>query len=465
MKKSLAIFVHGINSNVECWKTLFDLFKDDPAITTAFDLLRFPYESKIAFGLFNPIQKIPEYGEIAKEFDTFVTENFTPAYQELYLVGHSQGGLVIQEWLVRRLNGGRGRELRRVREVLMIATPTLGSNIALGARKVLFKFLRNPQEERLRAFNSAAADTRRAIEQQVMNARQCDERNCPIPIVAFWGTEDNVVHSASAEASFDLSVALPGDHASVIRPQSREDLRYKEIAQALLVPVGHSHVYEIDSYETLVRVAPLAGDKQKFIAQRGGQPSSEFSDNAARIIRRVCFSPKNHCADPFRFNYQTNPKGYLVATQDMQPRELGEAVPHNEAGADEITDFAQSGTQFTYKFTPQPGRCHSQTLEIWNGFGAHGRDVHFHTGNNLRCRLYSFAVDLSAYASAGWKITEPQLFISPWDTGEHAIGEQRLPENRVVVSDAARPGVWVWNLANFRGGIVDSVWDVTPPAP
>src|SRR5271165_6786559 len=123
MKKSLAIFVHGINSDVSCWDALFKLFKRDPAITAAFDLVPFPYESKIAFGLFNPIQKIPEYGEIAKQFETFVEEKFTIDYNELYLVGHSQGGLVIQEWLVRRLNSGYGRDLRRVREVLMIASP------------------------------------------------------------------------------------------------------------------------------------------------------------------------------------------------------------------------------------------------------------------------------------------------------------------------------------------------------
>jgi pimeloyl-ACP methyl ester carboxylesterase len=462
MRKSLAILVHGIDSDFTCWKTLTDLFKADSQISPAFDFLPFPYQSKIKFGLFNPIQKIPEYGEIAKQFETFVEENFTTAYNELYLIGHSQGGLILQEWLARRLNAGHGRDLRRVREVLMIATPTLGSNIALGARKVLFKFLNNPQEERLRAFDTAAADTRRIVEQQVMNARECSEHSCPIPIVAFWGTEDNVVHSASAEASFDLSVALPGDHASIIRPETRDDPRYKEIAQALLFPVGHSHIYEIDCYETIIWVVPLADEKQKYIAQRGGTAHNELSDNAARITRRVCFSPKNHCTDLFRLNYQTNPKGYLVATHDMQPRELGEAVPHNEAASDEITDLAQSGTQFTYKFTPQPGRCHSQTLDIWNGFNAGGRDVHFHTGNNLRAARYVFTVDLSAYASANWKISAPQLFVSPWDTGEHAITEQRLPENQVPPTDTTTPGVWSWALPNFRGGIVDAVWDIAP---
>ena len=461
MKKSLVIFVHGIQSTTACWDELKKLMDKDPAILAAFDREYFAYESKIGFGLFNIQQKLPDYGEIAKEFDTFVSEKFTSDYYELYLVGHSQGGLVLQEWLVRQLNAGRGRDLRRVRELIMLATPTLGSNLALGARKAVFSFLSNPQEARLRAFNTQAADTRRAIELQVMGAIECNERNCPISIVAFWGTEDNIVQSASAAASFDVSIALPGDHHSILKPQDRDDPRYREVARALLAPVGQRHVYEIDAYETYVRVAPLTGDQQSYTAHRSGIASAERSDNVARIERRVCFSPKNNCRDLFRLNYQTNPRGYLVASHDLQPRELGEPIPPNEAGADEITDFANSGTQFTYKFTPIPGRCHSQGLDIWNGFNGGGRDVHFHTGNNIRCRRYSFTVDLVPYLRAGWKLTEPQLFISPWDTGEHEIGEHRLQENRVPVSDTSRPGMWIWNLENFRGGIVDAVWDVT----
>jgi pimeloyl-ACP methyl ester carboxylesterase len=464
MKDSLAIFVHGFNSGPECWDTLVGLLKQDPAITTAFHLVCFPYDSKIKSGLFNPIRRLPEYGEIAKEFERFVEENFTSSYRELYLVGHSQGGLIIQEWLVRRLNAGQGRQLRRVREILMIATPTLGSNIAYTARRALFALRRNVQEEHLRAYDSQVADTRRAVEQQVLQATECNDRQCPIPLVAFWGTQDNVVRSASAEASFELSVALPGDHFSIIRPKNCADVRYTQIAQVLLAPEGHKYVYEIESYETSVRVEPLTGDKQAFVARRAGIASTEQSDNRACISRTVCFSNKNHCTELFRFNYQTNPRGYIVATVDMRPREPGEPVPPNRAATDEVADFAQSGTQTTYKFKPEAGRCHSQTLTIWNGFNPGGRDVHFHTGNNLRCKRYRFVVDLRAYRSAGWNISEPQLFVYPWDTGEHNREEQRLPENRILVSESTAEGTWIWTLPNFRGGIVDAVWEVTPCA-
>lgn len=458
--KSLAIFVHGFNSDPSCWDALTSLLESDPAVMASFDLMKFAYQSKVTFGWLNPISRLPEYGDIVKRFERFVEDSLTSAYAELYLVGHSQGGLIIQEWLVRQLNDGRGRQLRRVREVLMIATPTLGSNIAYEARRVLFGLVRNPQEARLRAFNSQVAETRRAIEKQVMNATTCDDRTCPIPIIAFYGTEDNVVLSASAEASFDLCVALNGNHTSIIRPGDQADERYVRVRNALLAPEGHKHVFEIESYETTVSIEPLTGDRQAYVARRRGASVVETSDNFGRIIRSVCFSRKNHCVDLFRYNYQTNSRGYMVATVDMQPREPGEAIPPNEAGADEISDFAQSGTQTTYKFTPRPGRVHTQTLEIWNGFNEGGRDVHFHTGNNIRCGRYTFRVDLSAYAASGWNIIEPQLFIHPWDTGEHEITEQRLPQNRISVSDATTSGVWTWSLPGFRGGIVDAVWDV-----
>jgi pimeloyl-ACP methyl ester carboxylesterase len=465
--RSLAVFVHGIESNSEaCWGDLLGLMKKDPAITSAFDLLPFDYSSRVESTLFHPLRKLPEYGVIAKEFEGFLQLNFTPAYDELYLCGHSQGGLIIQDWLIRRLNDGEGRKLR-VREILLFSTPTLGSDFGGSLRHLVFGLMPNPQEEKLRPFDSNVADTRRAIEMRVIGASACDDRNCPIPIVSFWGETDGIVRSASAEASFEKFVVLPGDHSTILHPPSKGKSKghdsqvYKELTGALLKPEGHRHIYEIDSYETAVAVSPLTGDQQAFVAKRRGIASTEHSDNFAQITRKVCFSSKNHCVDLFRFNYQTNERGYLLANVDMQPREFGEAVPPNMALKDEVGDFSERGTETTYKFEPQPGRCHSQTLRIWNGFNAGGRDVHFHTGSNFRCGQYRFVIDLTAYVAAGWKISEPQLFISPWDTGEHSIGEQRLPENRVLGTGQSQAGTWTWSIPNFRGGVVDAVWDVS----
>jgi hypothetical protein len=150
--------------------------------------------------------------------------------------------------------------------------------------------------------------------------------------------------------------------------------------------------------------------------------------------------------DLFRFNYQTNERGYLAANLDMQPREFGEAVPPNMALEDEVGDFNESGTETTYKFVPQAGPCHSQTLRIWNGFNAGGRDVHFHTGNNFRCGQYRFVVDLTAYVAAGWKISEPQLFISP-------PGHGRTLDRRTEIIRKSRS--WDWPESGRDVDLVD----------
>jgi len=283
----------------------------------------------------------------------------------------------------------------------------------------------------------------------------------PFRLCPSWGETDGVVRSASAEASFEKFVVLPGDHSTVLHPKplSRDARVYKELTGALLKPEGHRHIFEIDSYETTVAVSPLTGDQQAFVAKRRGVASTEHSDNFAQITRKVCFSSKNHCVDLFRFNYQTNERGYLLANVDMQPREFGEAVPPNMALKDEVGDFSESGTETTYKFVPQPGRCHSQTLRIWNGFNAGGRDVHFHTGSNFRSARYCFVVDLTAYVAAGWKISEPALY--------QPVGHGRTLDRRTEITRKSRSwarqgqaGTWTWLISNFRGGVVDAVWDV-----
>lgn len=302
MKRSLILFVHGFESDARCWSDLTRLMKDDPAIQARFDLMCFEYAARLKKLLWHPLRGLPEYGEIAGKFETFVELNFTAAYDELYLVGHSQGGLIVQDWLVRRLNSGEGRKLRRVREVLLIATPTLGSDLGGSLRRAVIGVLHDTQEQRLRPVDSQVADTRPAVEKQVMAARICDDHNCPIPIVSFWGEEDGVVRSASAEASFEHFIVVPGEHSSILHPKDRAALGYRAIAETLLLPQGHRYIFEIDSYETTVAVEPLTGDKQEFAAKRGGAAVTEHSDNFARIIRKVCFSSKNHCTDLFRFN-------------------------------------------------------------------------------------------------------------------------------------------------------------------
>jgi pimeloyl-ACP methyl ester carboxylesterase len=460
--KSLAIFVHGINADYTSWDDLFKLMGEDPAMTSAFDWLPFKYQSKVFRGLLDIRSRIPDYDDITQELDQFITIEFTSTYKQLFLVGHSQGGLIIQSWLAKVLSENRGESLKSVREILFICTPTLGSDLASPLRKIVFSFIRDPQEERLRVLNSDVAKTRRFVEERVVQTYTRDATHCPVPIVSIWGAEDNIVTAAAAQASFDSILVMDGHHSSVLKPEDRNDTRYKLITSALLQPYGHRHVFEIDRYETSIAVEPLANPN--YIAHIGGQEIARTSDNFARITRTVSFSDRNRCTDLFHFNYQTNKDGFLKPRFDLLNRELDESPPPNEAATDESGRWEKGGTDTTYDFRPAPGRTYAHTVDIWKGFDQGNRDVHFHFGPNVRCREYVFTVDLTAYVAAGWTVNQkPQLYRNPSATLEHDIREKREPQNLIPGCEEDASGKWTWTLQDFRGGIVDAVWDVVAP--
>ncbi len=460
--KSLAIFIHGINADYTSWDQLFKLMGKDPAMTSAFDWLPFKYQSKVFHGLLDIRSRLPDYDDITQQLDQFIGLNFTSRYKQLFLVGHSQGGLILQAWLAKVLTEGRGDTLKAVREILFICTPTLGSAIASPLRKLIFSFITDPQEERLRAFNSEVAKTRRYVEERVVQTYTRDATHCPVPIISIWGAEDNIVTSAAAQASFDSILVMDGHHSSVLKPTSLVDTRYQLISSALLQPYGHRHVFEIDRYETNIAVRPLADPN--YVAEIGDQKVARTADNVAVITRTVSFSDRNRCTDLFHFNYQTNKEGYLKPGFEMLNRELDESPPPNEAATDESGRWGKGGTDTTYDFRPAPGRTYAHRVQVWKGFDQGNRDVHFHFGPNVRCRDYVFAVDLSAYVAAGWSVNQtPQLYRNPSATLEHDIREKREPANLIPGGTEDGAGRWSWTLHDFRGGIVDAVWDVAAP--
>jgi pimeloyl-ACP methyl ester carboxylesterase len=458
--KSLIIFVHGFNSGPDCWHDLLEAMAADPEMTAAFDWKTLSYDSKVLHGLFNLLYRLPDYIHITAKLDQCICDNFPSSYDQLFLVGHSQGGLIIQSWLGQVLNGHADR-LKRVREIIFICTPTLGSTIAGGLRKAVFSIIPDPQETRLRVLNDDVAATRRAVEENVVQTTLRDANHWTVPILAIWGGEDNVVQTASAQASFDNVWTWDGDHSSVLQPKNS----YAGLKSALLAPVGHRHVFEIARYETSIIVEQLANPN--YIARRGARVENKTADNFARVVRQVTFSERNTCTDLFHFNYQTGPAGFLDASFDEVGRSAGDDPPPNEGPSDAIGRWMKGENDVTYDFRPTENteKTYVYEVRVWGGFSVGNRDAHFHFDGNCRCKDYVFTVDLSAYVARGWSVTRPpELYVDPAGTAEHEIGEQRLPANlqRCTLAGAAS-GKWTWLLHDFRGGIVDAVWDVAPP--
>src|SRR5215467_14294921 len=102
--KNVIVFVHGFGSSPQCWEPLLALLKDDPQVISRFDRVCFQYPTRWAE--LHPLRRIPRIKEIADSLREFLESPSLAVYEEVTLVGHSQGGLVILGHLADRVRKG-----------------------------------------------------------------------------------------------------------------------------------------------------------------------------------------------------------------------------------------------------------------------------------------------------------------------------------------------------------------------
>ncbi|MFD5407235.1 alpha/beta fold hydrolase [Streptomyces griseorubiginosus] len=154
-------------------------------------------------------------------------------YEQLVLLAHSMGGLVVQRCLTRMLAEGRGRELRRIRRVVLLACPNSGAQILQSLRRGAMG-RRHPQERQLRPLDEEVTFTRRVLMRDVVHASRVTERTCPIPFSVCAGESDNIVPAASAQDVYPDAAALPGNHSDIARPDSPKHRTYTTLRRLLL---------------------------------------------------------------------------------------------------------------------------------------------------------------------------------------------------------------------------------------
>ncbi|WP_405705880.1 alpha/beta fold hydrolase [Streptomyces xanthophaeus] len=220
------VFVHGFNSGPKVWDRFLSLIEEDADLDFV-DTRTLRYAT--GFTRLRPDRALPSLSTVADHLKTLLETERAP--RPLVLVGHSMGGLVIQRWLVRMLAEGRGRELARIRRVVLLACPNAGSDLARGARRQLLGG--NPQERQLRTLDEDVRDTHTAVLRDIVGADAVSERTCPIPFSVYAAESDAVVPRASAQGAFPRSGVLPGDHFSVVQPRSRDHASYSTLRHLL----------------------------------------------------------------------------------------------------------------------------------------------------------------------------------------------------------------------------------------
>ncbi|MFE2887012.1 esterase/lipase family protein [Streptomyces sp. NPDC059272] len=223
------VAVHGFLSKPSMWNPLRDLMADDTDLGFV-DLLSFGYRTGLI--RLNPTRVFPGINVVADSLKEYLATE-AEGYERLVLVAHSQGGLVVQRCLTRMLTEGRGRELGRIRRVVLLACPNNGAEILLSLRRCALG-RRHPQERQLRPLDEEVTNTRRMLMRDVVHATEVTERTCPIPFSVYAGESDNIVPPASAQSDYPDAAALPGDHSSIARPTSRQHRTYTTLRRLIL---------------------------------------------------------------------------------------------------------------------------------------------------------------------------------------------------------------------------------------
>jgi len=447
-EKHLVVFVHGFASTSACWNELCALLRRDTRFSE-YELRSYEYPTTLVGG--GLLSRIPSLKELGRGLGSFLSPFFGDARGDAYisitLVGHSMGGLVIQSWLVDQLHLNRGYDVKQIRQIILLATPNLGSRTVSSLRKLVYSIASNPQERMLRILEPEISDICGVIQQKVISAVDRDKSECPIPIHAFWGQNDGVVEEASARGAFPNSSPLRGDHFEIIRPESAESEAYRQISDAILEPQGHQHIFEIEEFRFFVKVEPR-DDHFEQEAVHGSTRRTVRTNNVAQVRREARFSHKNRCREIFTIKYATQNAGFVKYE-----------VSHPNLATSDLTSlWDYHGSSAWFQFRPEPRQTYSLNLEVFKGFDGGFCDVHHHLNRQAYFQKYIFELDLSSYVESGRAIrTTPTLCFLRHDPGHTALCSERnkLNPNPPLISAS---GVWRWELDHVREGLVDVRW-------
>ena len=236
MVDATLVAIHGFGSSPATWDRLNAIWSSDKELR---GLLIHP------FGYPSPrvprrrpfsTRRIPDYDDIAQSFANRYEVHYKDA-AAIAIVTHSQGGLILQRFLAWMVREGRGRELARIRTIVMLACPSSGSEYLSSLRRAL-GYHHSPQARSLETLDKQVADAQRTVLQRVVYATGVDDLQCRIPFHVYAGDSDQIVPAASAQATFPRAGVLPGDHFSILGPGAPGNATAETVKHYLLADLA-----------------------------------------------------------------------------------------------------------------------------------------------------------------------------------------------------------------------------------
>jgi hypothetical protein len=226
------IFVHGLGGSDRTWGSFDDLLNDDASVD--WDSFHFLYPSApLGLRLF-PTQSHYQPVEVLAQALKSQIDNRFEKYEEIALVGHSLGGLVIRQYLLSERIASRPT---KVHKVVLYASPSTGAALA--------------QVGKLLSFFGENGHTRQLCKKSdflnILNRNWASsgiESDLDITIIV--GGNDRIVSRESVEANFRTQereplVILEAGHIDISKPESVDDDCYVFLKNALKKKSGLTH--------------------------------------------------------------------------------------------------------------------------------------------------------------------------------------------------------------------------------
>lgn len=253
------VFVHGFSGTCkETWGKFPSLLHTDEDLSS-FDVYSWNYPSGI-------VGQQPPVRRIGQQLRTYLS-NVISQYEEIYLISHSLGGLVVQYMIIDELQNGHAAELSRIKHVIFFGSPLHGHELDILSRLVKpeyadIDFRSEPISVLITEWNE------RVYKPEI---RPGDHNfKLKIPFTPVCGLTDEFIKYNECAAIYRRLVeTVPGNHVEMKNPSSRMSDSYRIVKRRLSESVGgQKDETPTQDERTGIWVARIRGDDNEYSAQR-----------------------------------------------------------------------------------------------------------------------------------------------------------------------------------------------------
>ncbi len=237
-RRFLIVMVHGFNSASDgAWGKFPELIaKDKDSSFARFNVLRYGYNSSTCSNKVG----IKERGDGLASF----LKDQSKDYDGILFVSHSMGGLVVMH-AVTMMARQHDKNLERMPLIVMtFGTPHLGVQ---GAELLesLGILCTDKQAETMKVFNPSLSDLRTDWDSYFGKDEGVNAKY-HVSLKSYYGADDFLVYRDSACGRFFGCEQVDGNHATMIKPSSRDDMAFKKlVVEASLMAAFSSTVGQI----------------------------------------------------------------------------------------------------------------------------------------------------------------------------------------------------------------------------